>query len=62
MVRAIFLVFVIGLLLPGSPRAASLCTYTFSDWGACQHDGTQQRIITSSSPSGCAAMQDCEAI
>lgn len=29
------------------------CTYTFSDWGPCQADGTQERTIISASPAGC---------
>ena len=33
---------------------APICTsFTYSDWGTCQADGTQTRTVTSSSPSGC---------
>jgi hypothetical protein len=29
------------------------CTYTYSDWSACQPDNTQTRTVVSSSPAGC---------
>ncbi len=29
------------------------CTYTYSDWSACQPDNTQTRTVISSSPAGC---------
>ena len=29
------------------------CTYTYTDWSACQPDSTQSRTVTSSSPPGC---------
>lgn len=33
---------------------AMTCTsFTYSDWGACQPDGTQTRTVLSSSPAGC---------
>ncbi len=37
----------------GTPPAASACTYQYSDWGACQPDGTQARTVASSTPEGC---------
>jgi cytochrome b involved in lipid metabolism len=30
------------------------CTYTYSDWGACKSDNTQQRIVLTSLPTDCA--------
>lgn len=36
-----------------SAASPALCTYTFSDWGACQPNGTQDRTIILSSPAGC---------
>ena len=34
--------------------AALACTsFTYSDWGECQPDGTQTRTVTSSTPDGC---------
>jgi hypothetical protein len=33
--------------------APATCTYTYSDWSACQTDGTQSRTVISSSPAGC---------
>ena len=32
---------------------AVACTYTFSEWGECRPDGTQERSIISSDPVGC---------
>jgi hypothetical protein len=31
----------------------TLCEYSYSDWSTCQQNGTQDRIILSSSPPGC---------
>jgi hypothetical protein len=41
-----------GTVTP-NPTPVPACTYTYSDWGACQADGTQTRTVVSSSPSGC---------
>ena len=30
------------------------CTYTYGAWGACQADGTQTRVVLSTSPAGCS--------
>jgi hypothetical protein len=49
---------------PGYPNAGTwsaakatttpdTCTYTYSDWSACQTDGTQSRTVISGSPAGC---------
>jgi HYDIN/CFA65/VesB-like, Ig-like domain len=32
---------------------AQACTYTYSEWGACQPDGTQTRTVLTSLPAGC---------
>jgi len=37
----------------GGGGTTAACTYTYSDWGACQADNTQSRIVTATSPSGC---------
>jgi hypothetical protein len=37
----------------GTPPAASQCTYTYSSWGACRADGTQERAVASAMPAGC---------
>jgi|GEM_PF-5706484 len=37
------------------PEPTQTCTsWTYSDWTACQSDGTQARTIATSSPAGCA--------
>lgn len=35
------------------PPPATCTAFTYSNWGACQPDGTQTRTVTSSSPAGC---------
>jgi len=37
----------------GSLCGSQTCTYTYSDWSACQPDNTQTRTVISSSPPGC---------
>jgi len=45
--------FVPGNMPPG-PGGATTCTsFTYSDFGACQPDGTQARTVLTSSPTGC---------
>jgi hypothetical protein len=41
--------------MPAGPSGAtpSPCTYTYSDWGTCQADGTQARTVASATPAGC---------
>jgi hypothetical protein len=39
--------------LPAGVTPPTACTYTYSDWSACQPDGTQTRTVISSSPDGC---------
>jgi hypothetical protein len=36
-----------------APPPPASCTYTYSDWSACQPNGTQTRTVISSSPAGC---------
>lgn len=35
------------------PPTPPSCTYTYSDWGACQSDGTQTRSVLMTTPEGC---------
>jgi len=35
------------------PPPPSACIYTYSDWGACQPDGTQTRAVSTATPAGC---------
>jgi hypothetical protein len=43
-----------GALAASAPGPAPMaCTYTYSDWSACQADNTQTRTVTASSPAGC---------
>jgi hypothetical protein len=45
--------FVPGNMPPG-PGGATTCTsFTYSDFGACQPDGTQTRTVLTSAPTGC---------
>ncbi|WP_242343506.1 cytochrome c [Anaeromyxobacter terrae] len=37
----------------GTVPPPAQCTYTYSEWGACQSDGTQTRTVVSASPSSC---------
>lgn len=40
--------------MPSGPVAPVTCTsFTYSDFGACQPDGTQTRTVLTSSPAGC---------
>jgi uncharacterized protein YceK len=39
--------------MPAGTGGATACTYTYSDWGVCQSDGTQLRTMLTSTPSGC---------
>jgi pectate lyase len=43
-----------GTQLPGGSGTHLCSSFTYSDWGTCQPDGSQTRAVTSSSPSGCA--------
>ncbi len=36
-----------------APPPQTCTSFTYSDWGACQPDGTQTRTVISSSPAGC---------
>jgi len=38
---------------PNDCPPPTTCTYTYSDWSACQPDNTQTRTVVSSSPAGC---------
>jgi len=38
------------------PPVAACTSFTYSAWSACQSDNTQNRTVTSSSPSGCSGM------
>jgi mono/diheme cytochrome c family protein len=40
-------------LAPTTPTPPAACTYAYSNWGACQSNGTQTRTVTSSTPAGC---------
>jgi len=43
-----------GALAASAPGPVPMaCTYTYSDWSACQPDNTQTRTVTASSPAGC---------
>jgi hypothetical protein len=37
----------------GGQSEPQACTYTYSDWGACQPDGTQTRTVSTATPDGC---------
>ena len=37
----------------GTPPPAACTSFTYSDWGTCQANGTQQRTVTSATPAGC---------
>lgn len=39
----------------GLPPPAPTCAYTYSVWEACQPNGTQTRVVVSSSPNPCTA-------
>jgi len=39
--------------LEGDGTGPSACAFTYSDWSACQADGTQTRTVISSSPADC---------
>jgi hypothetical protein len=40
--------------MPSGPVAPATCTsFTYSEWSACQSDGTQTRTVLTSSPAGC---------
>ncbi|HSB21388.1 MAG TPA: hypothetical protein VLD85_15370 [Anaeromyxobacteraceae bacterium] len=40
--------------MPSGPVAPATCTaFTYSEWSACQADGTQTRTVLTSSPAGC---------
>ncbi len=49
--------------LPAAVTPPTACAYTYSDWSACQPDGTQTRTVISSGPEGCtgtpALTQSC---
>lgn len=36
-----------------SPTPTTCTSFTYSDWNACQQDGTQTRTVLSSAPAGC---------
>jgi hypothetical protein len=36
-----------------APPPPPTCTYTYSDWGACQPDNTQTRTVLTATPEGC---------
>ena len=36
-----------------TPPVTACTSFTYSDWSACQPDGTQTRTVLSSSPAGC---------
>ncbi|MBI5069249.1 MAG: hypothetical protein HZB56_13520 [Deltaproteobacteria bacterium] len=38
---------------PGVPPAGSCTAFTYSDFGACQADGTQTRTVLTATPAGC---------
>jgi hypothetical protein len=39
---------------PPSAAPAPACVYRYSEWSACQADGTQRRTVASALPAGCA--------
>ncbi len=39
--------------MPAGPGGTNTCSYTYSNWGTCQSDGTQTRTMLTSSPAGC---------
>jgi len=39
--------------MPAGLVGATTCTYTYSDWGACQSNSTQTRTMLTSSPADC---------